>query len=110
LESFGNATVEAMILGVPPIVFDDSPGMVEHIEHGVTGFVVSDQGELEGTLRRLREDPQLRDTVGTRARASVRERYTPGASAAAYRALYASVVPLRTPLPTRKDVLEDRVA
>jgi glycosyltransferase involved in cell wall biosynthesis len=110
LESFGNATVEAMFLGLPTIVFADGGGMVEHIEDGVTGFVVSDQHELEECLRRLRDDAELRLDVGSRARTAVTARYTPGVSAASYRALYASVLPSPSAAATRKDVLEDRVA
>ena len=34
LESFGNAAVEAMALGLPTIVFADGGGLLEHVEHG----------------------------------------------------------------------------
>ena len=45
-ESFGNAAVEAMALGVPTIVFADGGGTTEHIDDGTTGFIVADDAEL----------------------------------------------------------------
>jgi glycosyltransferase involved in cell wall biosynthesis len=92
LESFGNAAVEAMALGLPTIVFADGGGLVEHIEDGETGFVVSNQAELEATLRRLFADVELRRCVGDRARRVVREKYSTTRAASAYRALYASAL------------------
>ena len=82
-----------MFLGLPTIVFADGGGMREHIEHGVTGFVVADVDELTDLLARLRSDPTLRSEVGARARASAEARYEPSRAAAAYRVLYASVLP-----------------
>jgi glycosyltransferase involved in cell wall biosynthesis len=76
LESFGNAAVEAMAVGLPTVVFADGGGLVEHIDDGETGFVVSDQQELEDTLRRLLADVELRRRVGDRARGVVRRRYS----------------------------------
>ena len=93
-ESFGNASVEAMFLGVPTIVFGDCGGMLEHVEHGVTGFVVADEEELVGLLGNLQADPARRRDVGRQGRASAEARYSPARAAAAYRALYASVLPL----------------
>jgi glycosyltransferase involved in cell wall biosynthesis len=89
-ESFGNAAVEAMALGVPTIVFADGGGTIEHIEAGRTGFVVEDDAELHRTLSRLLDDPELRNSVGLAGRAAVRERYTPAAAAKRYQALYAT--------------------
>ena len=91
-ESFGNAAIEAMDAGVPTVVFADSPGLLEHVEDGQTGFVVETQSDLVEVLQRLRSDPQLRAGVGQRARASVRERYTPAGAARAYEQLYASAL------------------
>lgn len=92
-ESFGNASVEAMFLGVPTIVLADCGGMLEHVTNGVTGFVVADERELADVLRDLRADPVRRREVGVRGRASAEVRYSPALAAAAYRDLYASVVP-----------------
>jgi glycosyltransferase involved in cell wall biosynthesis len=92
LESFGNAAVEAMALGIPTIVFSDGGGLVEHIERGKTGFVVDDQAELEKTLRALINEPELRHRVGVGGSAAVRTRYAPARSAEAFRALYADAL------------------
>jgi glycosyltransferase involved in cell wall biosynthesis len=95
LESFGNAAVEAMACGLPAIVFRDGGGLTEHIRHEETGFIVDDQAALEDVLRRLIDDGELRDTVGRRAAASVRERYTTERAALAYKALYAEALASR---------------
>lgn len=92
LESFGNAAVEAMALGIPTMVFSDGGGLVEHIEDGKTGFIVDNQAELEQTLEMLIRDPRLRRRVGGEARVTVRERYAPPQAAAAYRALYSEAL------------------
>src|SRR3954451_10475490 len=70
-ESFGNAAVEAMAMGLPTVVFDDSPGLVEHIDHGVTGFVVGDDQELTSVLGMLAADADVRRRVGHAGAAAV---------------------------------------
>jgi glycosyltransferase involved in cell wall biosynthesis len=92
LESFGNAAVEAMAMGVPSIVFADGGGMLEHIENGVTGFVATDQADLERLLRRLIEDRELARRLGASGKKSMRQRYTPEAAARRYRRLYVSAL------------------
>jgi glycosyltransferase involved in cell wall biosynthesis len=88
LESFGNAAVEAMAMGLPTIVFSDGGGLVEHIEHAKSGFVVANQDDLQETLRKLTLEPALRARVGTNASARVRRRYAPEHTSAAFRTLY----------------------
>lgn len=100
LESFGNAAVEAMLVGLPTIIFGDGGGMLEHIVPGETGFVVRDQNELERTIRTLLADPERARAVGARARRDVSDRYTPARSAAAYRELYARAVGARNGSPS----------
>ena len=95
-ESFGNAAVEAMGVGVPTVVFSDSPGLVEHIEPGETGLVVGDS-RAGRALDALMDDPALRRRIGAEGSEAVRKRYTPGAAAARYRRLYARLVPQMTP-------------
>jgi L-malate glycosyltransferase len=91
-ESYGNAAVEAMGMGLPTIVFADGGGTTEHIESGTTGFIVEDDDDLRRTLTRLLDDPQLRAAVGAAGRAVVRERYTPAAAARRYERLYEQAV------------------
>ena len=76
LESFGNAVVEAMALGVPSTVMADSPGVCEHIVDGETGFVAADVEQLASILGSLAGDPDRRSSVGARGAKSVRVRYT----------------------------------
>jgi glycosyltransferase involved in cell wall biosynthesis len=75
-ESFGNAAVEAMGVGLPTIVFADGGGLTEHIVDGKTGFMVRDQTDF---LRRLAEvalDRDLRCVIGAAGRESVRRKYS----------------------------------
>jgi glycosyltransferase involved in cell wall biosynthesis len=90
-ESFGNAAVEAMGVGIPTIVFSDSPGLVEHIEHGVSGFVVDDDDGIAATVQALADDPVMAERVGEAAATAMRKRYSLRAAADRYRDLYASL-------------------
>jgi len=94
-ESFGNSVVEAMAMGIPAIIFSDSPGICEHIEHFRTGFVVRDQEELGVLVRRLAADPTLRLEVGKAGAAYVRSKYSVANMRASYQALYASALARR---------------
>jgi glycosyltransferase involved in cell wall biosynthesis len=88
LESFGNAAVEAMAVGLPTVVFSDGGGLVEHIDTGETGFIVRNQRELEATLTRLVSDADLRHRIGGRGRDVVKQRYGQEHATREYRALY----------------------
>jgi glycosyltransferase involved in cell wall biosynthesis len=81
-----------MALGVPSAVFEDSPGIVEHVDDGRTGFVVRDVPELTSLLERLAADPGLREQVGRSGSEAVRATYTLEAMAASYSAVYRSAV------------------
>lgn len=88
IDSFGNAVVEAMGVGLPSIVFDDGGGMPEHIDDGQTGFVVSDEDALARTVRRLISDPPLRRRIGVKAMSEVRRRYTTASALTSYLEFY----------------------
>lgn len=92
LESFGNAAVEAMSQGLPTVVFDDSPGVCEHITPGRTGFIVSNIAELSQVLRDLANDEGLRSQIGAAGAAAVRSRYTIDAMVDSYQLLYAAAM------------------
>ena len=80
LESFGNAAVEAMALGLPTIVFADGGGLLEHVEHGRTGIVVETQPELEQAISQLmRERPRCARDRRPSARLPCVERYSTAA-------------------------------
>jgi glycosyltransferase involved in cell wall biosynthesis len=92
LESFGNAAVEAMAMGIPSIVFADSSAMREHIENGATGLIATDQPDLERLLLLLIQDRELGRRLGAAGRESIRRRYTPEQAARRYRRLYAAAL------------------
>ncbi len=109
LESFGNAAIEAMAKEVPTIVFADGGGLVEHIEHAKTGFIVQDQLELIDTLKRLQANKELARAIGQRGGSLVRERYSLSSSALAYRSLYSnSDTQTRSPKASIDQFTEER--
>ena len=68
-EALGRCVVEAMSMGVPPIV-TDSGGSHEIVEHGRTGFVVAgnDVGALANALIGALDNANLLECVGAAAR------------------------------------------
>jgi glycosyltransferase involved in cell wall biosynthesis len=87
-ESFGNSVVEAMAMRIPSIVFSDSPGICEHVEEGVTGYIVSDQQGLSSVVERLATDPDLRTRIGSAGSNHVRSKYSLDNMYDSYRHLY----------------------
>ena len=87
-EAFGNSAVEAMAMSLPTIVFSDGGGLLEHIQHGSTGFVVPGVEELAGTLNLLERDRSLGASVGVAGSTFVRENYSLGRMLEAYQRLY----------------------
>jgi glycosyltransferase involved in cell wall biosynthesis len=88
LESFGNAAVEAMAMGIPTVVFSDGGGLLEHVDPGRTALVVDDVGGLAQAIERLMRDGDFRVRIGSAGRAFIRQRYTLEAAALRYRELY----------------------
>ncbi|MBN1461284.1 MAG: glycosyltransferase [Armatimonadetes bacterium] len=87
-ESFGNSVVEAMALGIPSIVFSDSPGICEHVKTGTTGYVVSDREELASVVAYLADNTAVRSSVGQAGATHVRSKYTLEHMHDAYHRLY----------------------
>ncbi len=87
-ESFGNSAVEAMGVGIPTIVFADGGGLVEHVDDGLTGYLVRDVPELVSRLDLLASDPELRRRIGDAARQEMLDRYSPARMVERYSALY----------------------
>jgi glycosyltransferase involved in cell wall biosynthesis len=90
-ESFGNAVVEAMGLGIPSVVCADGGGLTEHVRDGETGFVVSSHAQLASRLELLVEDMSLRRRLGSAGRARVRARYSVEAMVSGYDRLYSQL-------------------
>lgn len=70
-----NALIEAMAMGVVPIVLDN-PAEREIVAHGVTGLVVRTPQELARALAGLAENPVELRALGRRAAETARSRYT----------------------------------
>jgi glycosyltransferase involved in cell wall biosynthesis len=91
-ELLGLAVLEAMMSGTP-VVASRLGGLVEVVQHGVTGFLVEpgDVAELRERLAELLADPSLAGRLGRNARELALERFTWQACAerclAAYREL-----------------------
>ncbi len=73
-EQFGMAVVEAMSFGLPTVV-SDAVGAIGCVKPEVTGIVhsPSDVGELGRAMRRLVDEPLLREQLGSAAEAFVAE-------------------------------------
>jgi glycosyltransferase involved in cell wall biosynthesis len=87
-ESFGNSVVEAMALGIAPVIFSDGGGMTEHVRHGDTGLVVDRPDGLGGALQQLARSSAERERLGESAQRYVRTTYTLDAMFDSYESLY----------------------
>lgn len=70
-----NALLEAMAMGIVPIVLDN-PAERCIVEDRVTGLVVRSPGEFAKAVEWLERHPQERSSMGMRAAESVRERFS----------------------------------
>lgn len=70
-----NALIEAMAMGIVPIVLDN-PCERQIVEDHVTGLVVHSPGEFAEAIQRLHQNPDDRARMGNRAAKSVRERFS----------------------------------
>ena len=73
-EDYGFVTLQAFLAGVPVVTTDDSGGVLEWVEHGVTGLVTDGSPDgLGRALDRLVADPELAASLGAAGRARVRD-------------------------------------
>ncbi len=89
-ESFGNAAVEAMAVGIPTIVMKDGGGLVEHMRWG--GLVADDESDLTVIIRKLWTSPEIRKEMGERGKVFVREKYTLKNMISSYQEFYEMVL------------------
>ena len=71
-EDYGFVTLQAFLAGVPVVTTDDSGGVLEWVEHEVTGLVTDGTPEAMGAaLDRLVDDPELAARLGAAGRERV---------------------------------------
>jgi glycosyltransferase involved in cell wall biosynthesis len=69
LEDYGLTVIEAMAHGKPAIVCSDGGNLVNLVDDGTTGFVVSPSGPaIAAAIRKLWDDPGLAKQMGAAAR------------------------------------------
>lgn len=92
-EAFGNASVEATIIGTP-VVLSRSGGNPEIVEDGVTGRLVAvdDAAALAAAAIDLLRDPGAAAAMGEAARRRNRQRFTKEQHVTAIQALYRDAV------------------
>lgn len=76
-EGFSKAVIEAMCMGVPPVI-SSVGGMIELVADNETGLIVppNDPARLAVALSRYASEPDLRRRHGLAARARVRTRFS----------------------------------
>ena len=104
-----NALLEAMALGVVPIVLDNP---VERliVRHGETGFVARTGGDAAACAARLATEPDLLARLGTAAAADVRSRFAPARTEAQLDRHYNEVMALPPREVRFRDIFGDTPA
>ncbi len=70
-----NALLEAMAMGIVPIVLDN-PAERQIVKDHTTGLIVHSPGEFAEAIERLSRNPDERQKIGNQAAKSVRERFS----------------------------------
>lgn len=83
--------LEAMACGCPAIC-SRVGAMPEYVDHGVTGFVFDELGELTGCLTRLAAEPELVQRLAGNAERTIRDRYGLLGTGMAMRSVYEQIL------------------
>jgi hypothetical protein len=98
-EGFPNVYLEAMARSVP-IVSTFLPGLTDFIiDQGRAGFMAADAEQFVAAIRRLRDEPSLREDMGAAHRGFAERNLELGTVAARYAALYRRGRADAAPLP-----------
>ncbi|REJ93516.1 MAG: glycosyltransferase [Planctomycetota bacterium] len=91
-EAFGMTGLEAMACGVPVVGFDTG-GIIDYVRPRETGLLarVGDAADLATNLETLVDNPQLRRSLGQRAREMVEREFEAESQAHRYLELYQSL-------------------
>jgi glycosyltransferase involved in cell wall biosynthesis len=95
-----NALVEAMSMGLVPVVFDN-PAETKIVVHGKSGFIAHTIDECVSCLRRLVKVPSLREEMGASAAREAQTK-SPARSANAFVELWAGLIAERVSVPVRQ--------
>ncbi len=98
-EGFGLVVTEAM-WKYAPVVGGRAGGIIEQIEDGVTGYLVSSTEECADRVAELLHDPELRRRIGLMARESVRTRFLTPRHLADYLRIFLSMTESEPREPT----------
>jgi len=79
------------------VLASNIPGNRSLIEHGVTGLLFSDDGELEQHADQLAHDPGLRARLGRAGRERVESQYPPAREIDGYVDVYRTLLPVASP-------------
>jgi glycosyltransferase involved in cell wall biosynthesis len=76
-EGFPNSLVEAMAAG-KAVVATDVGGVADAVEDGITGLLVpaANRRQLSNAIRRLLDDPALRESMGAQGRQRARDHFS----------------------------------
>jgi phosphatidylinositol alpha-1,6-mannosyltransferase len=96
IEAQGLSVVEAMALGVP-VVASACGGIVDTVEHGVSGALVPERAPeaIAAAVERYLTDEGLRNRVAVNGRRVARDRFSLEATAAAFDSLFREVLTRR---------------
>ncbi|MBZ0279960.1 MAG: glycosyltransferase family 1 protein [Anaerolineae bacterium] len=73
-ETFGQVVQEALASGLPSVVINQG-GVIDLVEHGVTGYICADEPEaFAAAARTLRDNPELRKQMAQSARQRAEQR------------------------------------
>ena len=91
-EAFPNSVIEAMAAS-RPVVATSVGGVPDAVRDGVTGLLVppGDTEQLATAIRRLHDEPALRERFGRAAEAAARAGYSESAVIAQVESLYAQL-------------------
>ena len=95
-----NALVEAMSLGLVPVVLDNR-AETQIVTHGKSGFVAQTIDECVSYLRRLVQAPLLREEMGASAAREAQTK-SPARSADAFVALWAALITERSSMQVKQ--------
>ena len=95
-ESITKAVIEAMSLGIPPII-TDIPGNVELVENNKSGLIVKSKNpkELKDAIMKLYTNPELRKNLGIEAREHIKTKLNTENTAERVYAMYKELLEVK---------------